>query len=381
MCQVSDVLGRVPPEPAMPHRRSAAARYGRRDPLICDESVRLIALGTGGGSNPKATRSGFANAVVVGDDAYVIDCGDGLVRQLFQRGITTTRQRVPANGARVTSVAITHLHSDHIIDFANLVLSFWPDEPIDVFGPAPSGLPLPSFPPGREVELVYPDDPTPGIAGYVDKLLSAFAFNINVRIADEGRVDLLQFLDVHEIGVRRDGYVPDVDLGVWGSGASSAEAAPEMEPVVVRPEDRNGVTISATLVQHAPVFPALGYRIDTPVGSVAFSGDTGACANVARLARGADVLVHEAVDLDRIGRRIAMLDNADELMKHMSEAHTTAEDAGRIAAEAGVGTLVLSHLVPGDDEIPEQEWEERARTHFDGRVVCAVDLDEFSLAR
>jgi ribonuclease BN (tRNA processing enzyme) len=341
----------------------------------------LVVLGTGGGSNPKATRAGYANAVVVGGDAYLIDCGEGVGRQAWKAGISTNVNRVPEGGAALRSISVTHLHSDHIIDLANLLLGFWPEQQIDIYGPAPAGLPIPTFPPDREVELLFPDEPTPGIAGYVDRLLSAFAFNINVRIADEGRPNFLDLLRVHEIGVTRDGYTPHVDLGVSGSGRSAEVSAPDMDPVVIRPEDDNGVTISATLVQHAPVFPALGYRIDTPVGSAAFSGDTGMCGNVARLAAGADVLVHEVIDLERIERRISRLANAEGLMQHLREAHTTPEDAGRIAAEAGVETLVLSHLVPGDDEIPEEAWEEKAATHFGGRVVCGVDLDEFSLDR
>ena len=73
--------------------------------------------------------------------------------------------------------------------------------------------------------------------------------------------------------------------------------------------------------------------------------------------------------------------NRDNIVNHLTESHTSPEDAGRIAARAGVKNLVLSHLVPGDSEIPESTWEERARAEFAGNVVCGVDLDQFALSR
>ena len=97
------------------------------------------------------------------------------------------------------------------------------------------------------------------------------------------------------------------------------------------------------------------------------------------LAQGADYLVHEVIDLDFVRDRVAKLPNRDNIINHLTESHTSPEDAGRIAARADVKTLILSHLVPGDSEIPEDEWEERARTEFAGNVVCGVDLDQFAL--
>jgi len=288
--------------------------------------------------------------------------------------------RRPHDGSTVRSIFFTHLHSDHVIDFANLLLGFWPTKRVDVFGPGEAGLPIPSFPPGREVPLLFPESPTPGTRVLTRKLFEAFAYNINVRIADEGRTDVTSNVFVHELGVGRDDYRPDIDLGVVASGASIAAAAPPMDPVEIYPRDDNGVSVTAILVQHAPVFPAMAYRFDAPSGSVVFSGDTGRCDNVVRLAQGADFLVHEVIDLDFVSDRVAKLPNRDSIINHLTESHTSPEDAGRIAARAGVGTLVLSHLVPGDSEIPEDVWEARARSTFDGKVVCGVDLDQFALS-
>ena len=288
--------------------------------------------------------------------------------------------RRPKGGSTVRSIFFTHLHSDHVIDYVNLLLGFWPTRRVDVFGPGEAGLPITPYPPDRVVPLLFPDAPTPGIRGLTQRLFEAFAYNINVRIADEARSDLTANVFVHEIGVAHDDYRPDIDLGVVASGASITTAAPPMEPVEIYPLDDNGVRVTAILVQHAPVFPAFAYRFDTPSGSAVFSGDTGPCDNVVRLAQGADYLVHEVIDLDFVRNRVANMPNRDNIINHLTESHTSPEDAGRIAARAGAQTLVLSHLVPGDSEIAEAEWEERARAGFDGTVVCGVDLDQFALS-
>lgn len=375
MCQASDVLRRAA-QPDAPTTTPGPTR----PPLRSDAAERLILLGTAGASNPKATRAGYSNAIVVGDAAYIVDCGEGVHHQAWRSGISMHPDRRPSGGSTVGSIFFTHLHSDHFIDYINLLLGFWPTQRVDVYGPGEAGLPIAQYPPDRVVPVLFPDAPTPGIRGVTQKLFEAFAYNINVRIADEGRSDVTKKVFVHEIGVAHHGYTPDIDLAVVASGASMATAAPPMEPVEIYPLDDNGVRVTAILVQHAPVFPAFAYRFDTPSGSVVFSGDTGPCENVVRLAQDADFLVHEVIDVDFIRRRVAKLPNRDNIINHLTESHTSPEDAGRIAARADVRTLVLSHQVPGDSEIPEDQWEARARTDFAGNVVCGVDLDQFALS-
>ena len=379
MCQASDVLRRAAATSASSSDLAAVGAAPTREPLRSDAHERLILLGTAGASNPKATRAGYANALVVGDTAYLVDCGEGVHRQAWRSGISMHPDRRPRDGSTVRSIFFTHLHSDHVIDFANLLLGFWPTQRVDVFGPGEAGLPIPTFPAGRVVPLLFPDSPTPGTRLFTRKLFEAFAYNINVRIADEGRNDVTANVFVHELGVTRDDYRPDIDLGVVASGATIDAAAPPMDPVEVYPPDDNGVSVSAILVQHAPVFPALAYRFDTPSGSVVFSGDTGPCDNVVRLARGADILVHETIDVDALMARLTRLPNYEAIRNHLASSHSAPEAVGAIAQRAGVGTLVLSHLVPGDGELPEESFEARARETFAGEVMCGVDLDELAL--
>ena len=350
-----------------------------RAPRRTDADTKLVLLGTGGGGHPKVSRCGFANAVVVGDAVYLVDCGEGVHQQLWRAGLTVNPAFAPTWPA-VRAVFVTHLHADHIVDLANLFQMSWPPPTIDVFGPAPAGLPIPEFPPGASRPLAFAAEPTPGIRGTVGHLMRAFAYNINLRMADEGRINVAESIRVHEVGVRRGDYAPDIDLGVAGDASSPSAASPPMEPVEIYPEDDHGVRVSAILVQHAPVFPAFGFRFDTPQGSVVFSGDTGPCENVVRLARGADVLVHEVIDIDRLMGRVSRMPNRDAVRNHLASSHSAPEEVGEVAKRAGVATLVLSHLVPGDLEPTVDEWEARVRPHFDGEVVCGVDLDEFGLS-
>ena len=134
------------------------------------------------------------------------------------------------------------------------------------------------------------------------------------------------------------------------------------------------------MVQHPPVTPALGYRFDFHDRSIAFSGDTTPLEAVAQMAQGADVLVHEAMYVSAVenylreqiakGRPVKF----DDFMAHMRADHSPAEDVGRIAAEAGVKTLVLSHLTPAIDSIPDKTWHDEAAKYFKGEILVAKDL-------
>ncbi|MEP7119250.1 MAG: MBL fold metallo-hydrolase, partial [Acidobacteriota bacterium] len=111
--------------------------------------------------------------------------------------------------------------------------------------------------------------------------------------------------------------------------------------------------------------------------SIVISGDTSRSENLVRLAKGADVLVHSAIYPPAIDRMVARVPNATALKASILAHQTAAEDAGRVAQEAGVKTLVLSHLVPPDDPlVTPRMWQEAAQTHFRGIVIVGRDLLE-----
>ena len=358
----------------------------RRDSHRTESANRVVLLGTAGGSNPNATRCGFSNAVVVGDAVYLVDCGEGVHRQLWRAGLTANPRFGHGTRPLVRAVCVTHLHADHLMDLPNLLQGSWPNTPIDVYGPAPAGAPFTTW--NDPVHPVrFPECPAPGIRAVVDHFNRAFAANINARIIAEHRTDYIDSLRVHEIGLageHTDAQPGDVrvDFGAAAIDRTTAQfTMPAVEPFVVRPEDDHGVAITATLVQHPPMFPAFAFRFDTPTGAVVFSGDTSPCDNVVRLAENADLLVHEVIDLDALLTRFANQPNLETIRGQLARSHTPVELVGAIAAKAGVSTLVLSHLVPSEDCHTTAEWEDLARGPFSGDVVCGVDLDELPIGR
>jgi ribonuclease BN (tRNA processing enzyme) len=271
---------------------------------------RLILLGTAGGPTPKTTRSGPSQIIVVGDRGYVIDCGDGVARQMMAAGVFRTLRHV----------FITHHHSDHNADYGTLLLLAWGDAlktPVDTWGPPP-------------------------LARMTKLFLEMSAPDLAVREKDEGRPPLGPLIHPHEI--RRAGLVMKDDL----------------------------VTVTCAIVDHPLVPLALAYRFDCPDRSIVFSGDTAASDALVTLARGADVLVHEALYVPG-----APGAPGSALRKHIMDSHTSVEDAGRIAARAGVKTLVLSHLVPAENPpVSDEQWLAGARRTFSGRIVVGHDLLE-----
>ncbi|MFN7915524.1 MAG: MBL fold metallo-hydrolase [Vicinamibacterales bacterium] len=277
--------------------------------------TRLVLLGTGGGPTPKKAAAATAHAVVVDDALYVVDCGNGVGRQLALANIPILSLR---------HIFITHHHSDHNADYGNLISLAWA-----------TGL-------GTRVDTWGP----PPLANMTDLFLQMNAADINVRIKDEGRPPLGPLVHPHEIK---------------GGGLVMSDTR---------------VKVTAALVEHPLVSPAFAYRFDGPDRSIVFSGDTTKSDRLIELARGADVLVHEAMWLPGIDRIVAREPNATTLRKHLLESHTVAEDCGRVAEAAGVKTLVLSHFVPGDGSIPDEEWRRAAAQAFKGQIIVGHDLLE-----
>lgn len=324
--------------------------------------TRLVLLGTAGGPLPSPVRAGIAQAIVVDGRVYLVDCGSDVTRQLRRAKLLSS----------LHEVFVTHLHSDHDCDLFNLFLLGWPilqrNPPVAVHGPGPAGAlpPRPAdVPAGHDIPTVNPPDPTPGLADALDAQLAAHAYDVNVRMREAGRSDLRSLIDPREIAV------PD------GLGAGVDRVAPPMQPVVVAEDAR--VRVTAVLVAHAPVFPAFAFRFDTPDGAIVLSGDTAPCDNLVALATGADVLVHEVFDDDVAGQRVAAEPPSWEARQrehHLTTAHTALSEVGKVAAAAGVGRLVLTHFVPGDDALADDHWLTGIGGGFDGEVIVGHDLLE-----
>ncbi|WP_219414437.1 MBL fold metallo-hydrolase [Pseudonocardia nigra] len=307
--------------PLLPQVSTAA------EPASSDARTKVVLLGTAGGPFPDNGRSGIASALVVDGQAYVVDVGQAAANQVFKAGL-------PYDSIR--AVLVSHLHSDHIADLYNLVWLNWKPRrggevatPIEVFGPGrATGLPEKSG--GGQVATVNPENPTPGTVDYFASCVAATAYDVNERMRDTERPDIRTVFRAHDI------TVPAVGAGPHGP------YAPPVEPWVVFEDDR--VRVSAILVDHPPVYPSFAFRFDTADGAVVFSGDTARSDNLVRLARDADVLVHEVIDIDYFTDQQI----PPKQLAHLRDSHTDVADVGAIAEAAGARTLVLNHLVPAD---------------------------------
>ena len=339
-----------------------------------DAATKVVLLGVGGGPVAKKKQHGISQAVVVDDSVYIVDCGTGLYDQLYKAGLIGTFRQAE----RLHSVFLTHMHSDHTADYFSSLLLAWPEHEINTYGPGRSDQLPREF--AQEPEGGFPVvdplgiTPVPGIEDMTRFSTAAFAYDINVRIRDEGRPNLPEYIIPHDIelpeGVGRDYVYEETPDGLVGT-------APRMDPFVVLPEDENGVTVRATLVNHAPVFPAYAYRFDTPNGSIVVSGDTSPSENLIELAQGADVLVHEVLHQPSIEKIVPeKVPNRNEQLEHIYSAHTASTAVGKVAQDANVGKLVLTHLVPADGVVPDEVWHDQAKANFDGEVLVGRDLLE-----
>jgi ribonuclease BN (tRNA processing enzyme) len=297
-----------------------AFAYGATPPLSFGQekkATRLILLGTKGG--PRVGGAGRKNPstlLLINGVPYVVDCGYGTSQQLVAAG-------VPLNKLRY--LFFTHHHSDHMLEYGSVIYNGWAtglNTPVDAYGPPP-------------------------LAKMTQDFLEYMKFDIDTRIEDEGRPGLRKLVTANEF---------------------------DKPGIVMRNED---VTVTAATVLHPPIKHAYAFRFDTKDRSIVISGDTNYSPALIELARDADVLVHEILYLPGLDKLLARVPNALTLRKHIVDSHTLPEDVGRVAAEAKVKTLVLSHFVPGDDpSITDEMWAEGVRKHFTGRIIVGKDLME-----
>jgi len=280
------------------------------------KNTRLILLGTKGGPRVGGERSNPSNLLLINGVPYVIDCGAGTSRQLVAAGVPLNRLRY---------LFFTHLHSDHMLEYGPLVYNGWATglrTRVDAYGPPP-------------------------LKSATQAFWEYMKFDVDTRIADEGRPDPRPLLVANEL---------------------------DAPGAVMQNDD---VKVTSALVSHPPIARAYAYRFDTRDRSIVLSGDTTFAPSLITLAKGADVLVHEILYPPALDRLLAKVPNAATLRKHLVDSHTVPEDVGRVAAQAGVKTLVLSHFVPGDDpEVTDPMWTEGVRKHFDGTIVVGKDLLE-----
>ena len=278
--------------------------------------MEITLLGTGCPA-VHTERYGPAQLVRHGGHAVLVDCGSGVTQRLLAAGLS---------GRELDAVLLTHLHSDHLVDLFQLILSSWHqgrDRPQRVFGP-------------------------PGTRAYVDGLMALWRPELEQRIAHERRPSTAAL----EVEVTEIGPGPGRHPGPWEVLTLGALRAEAFE------------------VDHRPVRHAFGFAFETPEARLVLSGDTRACAAVVEAARGADLLVHE-VFVHRELPVVAGVRSA-ETVANVASYHTLSSEVGKVAAEAGVGCLALTHFVP--PACDRKALLAEVAADFAGPIVLGEDL-------
>jgi ribonuclease Z len=286
--------------------------------------MKLTLLGTGT-PIPDPSRRGPSQVIETGSGLVLVDVGTGVVHRLIEAGYRRD-VRGPFRPP-LARIALTHLHSDHLMGLPDLLwtgwIMRWWDEPPPVAGP-------------------------PGTADLIERLMHAFSYDIDVRMKGER--------------LRREWLVPRVD---------------EIEEGWQTEGD--GWRLTGFRVQHEPVDEAFGYRLDGDGGAIVISGDTRYSENLIRHAQGADLLVHEVYDRRGAATVRAQITDPDALARRdtIMAYHTPSDDAGKVAAQAEVGRLVLSHILfYGGTEVTLREDIEQS---FDRPVTVGADLQVFDV--
>jgi ribonuclease Z len=276
-------------------------------------AVKVTITGTGT-PVPAPGRAGAGALVQAGDTALQFDTGRGTVLRLTDAGVAVNE---------LDAVFITHHHSDHTSDLADVLHTAW------------------ILDSSKTMDVVASDGPS---ARFVRSALQPFTEDLQLRLAHRGRgpelaPNIITFAP------------PSQPKRVWANG---------------------NVSVHSVRVHHEPVEGAVGYSVETAEGRIVISGDTRACTEMELLAKNAEILVHEVA-------RPALAPGR----QHVAEYHTTAPQLGALAKRAGVQTLVLTHLWPSpatDAEAAEFAAEVRG-AGFEGRLIVACDLTVVELHR
>lgn len=274
--------------------------------------AHITILGAKGGP---AVRKGGAmptSALVqMGDAQIVVDCGLGVTRALVEAGMDLRQ---------LSHIVITHLHSDHVLELGPLIHTAWT-----------TGL-------KTAVHIWGPE----GLRDYWAGFMAAMAYDSDLRVIDEGRPPLGDLVHLHTL----------------------SEHAFQI----------GDVRAQALRVDHPPVTDCFALRFDADGKSLCLSSDTAYFPPLAEFARGADVLVHEAMLPAGIEAIVEKTGMGARLRTHLHRSHSTAGQAAQIAALAEVGHLLLYHLIPADDpDFTLADWDTAVRAYWQGPFTLAKD--------
>lgn len=264
---------------------------------------------------PSPGRAGAGVLVRHGATALQFDAGRGTVLRLTEAGVGLHE---------LAALFVTHVHSDHVIGLPDLVMGRWIQDHVWRTGP---------------LDLHLPEGEA---AGFAARMLDPYEADIALRMEH-----------VQEAP-------PEPRLHAFACGSGPREIW-----------SRDGVTVEAVAVHHEPVPDAVAYRVRTPDGTVVISGDTRVCDEVEELSRNADVLVHEACRATAL--RVAV---AGTPFEKIFSYHADTVALGGLARRAGVGHLMLTHLIPApDDEAGEREFAHDVRLGgYEGPLTVGRDL-------
>lgn len=305
----------------------------RRDTALLESPDMTVVLCGTGSPLADPERAGACTAVVAGGQLVMVDAGPGSWEALDLTKLPT--------GA-LSAVLLTHFHSDHIGDLGEAMTQSWiagRSAPLPVYGP-------------------------PGTKQVVDGFVAAYAQDASYRT--------LHHDPAHMPPAAAPAVAHEIALG----DAADADA------VVF---DNNGLKVTMFRVLHDPVTPAVGYRFDYKGNSVVVSGDTAKSASVVKHAQGADLLIHEALNREMMGRVAAIVSKLgnERLGKMANDTlnyHTSPVEAAEVARDAGVHTLVFSHVVPGPrNAIMRRMFLSGVDEVFEGEVVLGEDGQRFTL--
>lgn len=305
-----------------------------------ENSTVVITLGTQGGPQLNPFRAPPANAIQVNGETYLVDAGNGVARQLAMAEIPLEKVR---------KIFITHNHDDHNADLGTVMGLSWSlnaRDDFDVFGPA-------------------------GTKQVVDGFMQSYGINAAIRSEDSPLPRWGSFegdVNVHNIGDAPAGKLIFKDDNVVVSAIENCHYHHD-DPV----KTKDGIEKS------------YAFRFETSDRIVVFSGDTGPCDPLVEFARGADILVYEvfntALMADNI-RSSGLLSAIPEplirvMLKKSEQYHSIPEEVGKVANAAGVGMVVLTHVMPGRRSDPDEAYTEGVSRFYSGKVVVARDLGRY----